>query len=152
MRTKGMGKIELAVWAVGILLAITVAFYFGLEESLMILVPLVIFGVILYLLISLIIFIGDKYPNHIKTGILLCFIFGPLGQFYLDKSGKYVVTLFVIKGVCLGFFNDKWLVILMTSFLSSAIMYYRIKKINALYLNSIEMSPELREKAKDNNE
>ena len=70
MRTKGMGKIELAVWAVGILLAITVAFYFGLEESLMILVPLVIFGVILYLLISLIIFIGDKYPNHIKTGIL----------------------------------------------------------------------------------
>ncbi|MDX9763308.1 MAG: hypothetical protein RBT82_14775 [Desulfomonilia bacterium] len=114
MRTKGMGKIELAVWAVGILLAITVAFYFGLEESLMILVPLVIFGVILYLLISLIIFIGDKYPNHIKIGILLCFIFGPLGQFYLDKSGKYVVTLFVIKGVCLGFFNDKWLVILMT--------------------------------------
>lgn len=73
-------------------------------------------------------YLKKKQPGKIWIGLLLSFILPPFGQLYVDGSAIWIIALFfghvIFKSVS-GNLAIAWL---LTSVLSSMIMYYRLLK------------------------
>lgn len=96
-------------------------------------IPELIVILLLILLLVLNIWLPDylrkKYPNKIWIGLILCFLFLPLGQLYVDGAAIWIIALFVSMGIFRSIFGDSTLAWLSTSILSAMIIYYRLLKV-----------------------
>jgi hypothetical protein len=102
-------------------------FGFGAQEIIVILMLLVIIFGPLWLTV----FLRKKYPQREWLGIILAFVFAPVGQFYLDGAIWYTIGLFVIYLIIKSITEISAVSWLATCFFSSLLMYYRFSKLES---------------------
>ena len=92
------------------------------------LIVIIIILLLLVLPIWLSFFLRKKYPGKVWLGLLLAFLFTPSGQFYVEGAILWIIALFVCHVIFKAVVGNIALAWLLTSILSSMIMYYRLLK------------------------
>ena len=89
-------------------------------------VIIILIFLILPLLITLL--LRMKYPEKIWVGLILCFLFTPIGQFYTKGAIVYVIALFVFHSIFAAVLGNALAPWPLTIILSMTIIYFRLKK------------------------
>jgi hypothetical protein len=101
---------------------------FGIGVPELIVIFILLFLLILPIWLSL--FLRKQFPGKIWLGLLLSFIFTPLGQLYLEGAILWIILLFICHVIIKVLLGNLMLAWLLTMILSSMIMYYRLLKAN----------------------
>jgi len=99
---------------------------FGIGAPELIVILVLLLFLILPIWLSL--FLRKKYPDKIWLGLLLSFLFTPLGQLYVEGAIIWIIVLFVCHVIFNSVVGNIALAWTLTSILSSMIMYYRLLK------------------------
>ena len=97
---------------------------FGIGAPELIVILVLLLFLILPIWLSL--FLRKKYPGKIWLGLLLCFLLTPLGQLYVEGAIIWIIALFVCHVIFKAVVGNIAIAWLLTSILSSMIMYYRL--------------------------
>jgi len=78
-----------------------------------------------FLAISLIIYLGNRFPRKRWLGILLSIIFSPWGQAYIEGSSRYIVALIILTFLSKASLDNYYLLPLICS---PIMMWFRFNK------------------------